>query len=94
VIVVGVPGLVKNIDLAGVFFHELNIRGSHIYHNTEQWQGQTRSTYDITLEMMESGQLDIGWMVSRRYPLEAWSQALREIGDKRNNEIIKAVFEF
>jgi len=94
VVVVGVPGLAKGIDWAAIFFSELNIRASYIYHHADQWQGQTVSTYDIALKMMESGQLDIGWMVSRRYPLEAWSQALRAVGDKRNNEIIKAVFEF
>ena len=61
------------------------------------WLGEsfeTRSTFDITLEMMSSGQLDIGWMVSRRYPLTGYDRALRENSNKRQHPIIKAVFEF
>lgn len=94
VVVVGVPGLAKGIDWAAIFFSELNIRASYIYHLADQWQGQTLSTYDIALQMMSSGQLDIGWMVSRRYSLDAWKQALRDVGNKKEYPIIKAVFEF
>jgi threonine dehydrogenase-like Zn-dependent dehydrogenase len=94
VVVVGVPGLAKGIDWSAIFLNELTIQASYIYNHTEQWQGQIRTTYDIALEMMASGQLDLGWMVNQRYPLEKYDQALRQIANKRNHPIIKAVFEF
>lgn len=94
VVVVGVPGLAKGIDWATIFDNELTVRASYIYNHAEQWAGRTCSTYEIALEMMAGGDLEIGWMVSRRYLLEDFDRALREIGDKRNHPIIKAVFAF
>ncbi len=94
VVVMGMPGLAKGVDWAVIFDNELTVIGSYIYDHAEQWEGRTTSTFEIALEMMARGDLDIGWMVSRRYPLEAYDRALREIGDKRNHPIIKAVFSF
>lgn len=94
VVVMGMPGLAKGIDWAPIFDNELTVVGSYIYDHAEQWEGRTRATYEIALEMMARGDLDIAWMVSHRYPLEDFDRALREIGDKRNHPIIKAVFSF
>ena len=57
-------------------------------------QGETRTTYDIALEMMANGDLDIGWMVNRRYSLDDYGRALGEFRNKKNHPIIKSVFEF
>jgi threonine dehydrogenase-like Zn-dependent dehydrogenase len=94
VTIVGVPGVAKGIDWSAIFDNELTVSASYIYHHNEQWQGETRSTFDITLEMMGSGELDIGWMVNRRYPLDDYSQALRDFRDKKSHPVIKSVFEF
>ncbi|MEJ2757149.1 MAG: zinc-binding dehydrogenase [Anaerolineales bacterium] len=94
VVVMGMPGLAKGVDWAVIFDNELTVVGSYIYDHTEQWEGRTCSTFEIALEMMARGDLDIGWMVSRRYPLGDFDRALREIHNKRNHPIIKAVFSF
>ena len=70
VTIVGVPGIAKGIDWTAIFDKELTVTASYIYHHADQWQGETRSTFAITLEMMASGALDIGWMVNRRYALD------------------------
>jgi len=94
VVSVGMPGLARGIDWSPIFDNELTVTASYIYHHAEQWQGQTRSTFEIALEMMENGSLDLGWMVSRRYPVTEFDRALRENSNKRQHPIIKAVFEF
>lgn len=94
VVVVGVPGLAKGIDWAVIFDNELTVTASYIYNHADQWEGETRSTYQIALDMMVSGALDIGWMITHRYPLAEYDRALREIADKRNHPVIKAVFTF
>ena len=94
VTIVGVPGMAKGIDWTTIFDNELTVTASYIYHHADPWRGETRSTFDIVLEMMASGTLDIGWMVNRRYPLEEYGAALRQIRDKKSQPIIKAVFEF
>ena len=94
VTIMGMPGMAKGIDWAAIFDQELTVTASYIYHHAEQWQGQTRSTFEIALEMMASGALDIGWMVNRRYRLDKFSKALSEFRDKKSHPIIKSVFEF
>jgi threonine dehydrogenase-like Zn-dependent dehydrogenase len=94
VVVVGVPGLAKGIDWAVIFDNELTVTASYIYNHADQWEGETRPTYQIALEMMVSGALDIGWMITHRYPLAEYDRALRDIADKRNHPVIKAVFTF
>jgi threonine dehydrogenase-like Zn-dependent dehydrogenase len=94
VVIVGMPGMAKGVDLAPLFDKELQLVTSYSYNHAEKWQGQTRRTYDIALELMAEGKVDLGWMVSHRYRLEEYKRALKEIGDKKKHKIIKAVFDF
>jgi threonine dehydrogenase-like Zn-dependent dehydrogenase len=94
VVVVGVPGIVKGLDWSAVFIQELTISASYIYDHAEQWNGKTTSTYEIVLEMMSSGAVDLGWMVTHRYSLEEYDTALRQIANKKQYPVIKPVFEF
>ena len=94
VVVVGAAGMAKGVDWTAIFLKELAVHGSYTYHHAENWQGQTRSTYAIALELMESGKVDIGWMVNRRYRLDEYKRAFYEITHKQQHPIIKAIFEF
>ena len=94
VVIVGIPGVAKGVDLAPLFAKELRLVPSFIYNHAEQWQGQTRRTYDIALELMAEGKIDLGWMVSHRYHLEEYKRALKEFGEKKKHKFIKAVFDF
>ncbi len=94
VTIVGVPGMAKGIDWTAIFDNELTVTASYIYHHAEDWRGETRSTFNITLELMASGTLDIGWMVNRRFALDDYGTALHQIRDKKSHPMIKAVFEF
>ena len=94
VVIVGMPGQEKGIDWSAVFDKELTITASYIYNHADVWQGETRTSFDIALEMMASGDLDLGWMVSRRYRLDEYNRALREFQNKKSHPIIKSVFEF
>jgi threonine dehydrogenase-like Zn-dependent dehydrogenase len=93
-VVVGMPGLTFGIDWAPIFDNEITVTASYTYNHANIWQGQTRSTFAIALEMMEKEGLDLSWMITHRYPLTAFDQALRENFNKRQHPVIKAVFEF
>ena len=43
---------------------------------------------------MEKGKVDLGWMVSRKYDLKDYKQALADLAKKGSEGIIKAAFEF
>ncbi len=94
VVLVGVPGVARGVDWSAIFDQELTVNAASIYHRAENWQGKQRSTYEVALALMESGKVDIGWMVSRHYRLDEYKRAFRELGNKRQHPIIKAVFDF
>ena len=94
VVVVGMPGLTFGVDWAPIFDNELTVIASYTYNHANVWQGQTRSTFEISLELMEKGELDLSWMITHRYPLNDFDRALRENFNKRQHPVIKAVFEF
>lgn len=94
VIVVGTPGQVQGVDWSAVFSKELKVRATIFHHHAEMVQGRAHKAFQLTLDWMAAGKLDIGWLVNGRYRLEDFGRALKEQGDKKNHPIVKAVFEF
>lgn len=94
VILVGVPGTPKDVDWTSIFIQELTVAAAYTYHHAEQWQGQTWRTFDLALQLMATGQVDLGWMVTHRFRLADYDRAFRLLDQKGSSGIIKAVFEF
>jgi len=94
VLVVGVPGIAKNVDWTAIFLKELTVQASYIYNHADQYQEKTWRTFDLALHLMASGQVDLGWMVTHRFPLDQYNEALKLHGHKGSSGVIKAVFEF
>jgi len=94
VILVGLPGIAKGVDWTAIFDQELQVLAARQFHNAEVWQGKTWRCFDLALELMEAGKVDLGWMVSRKYPLRDYKKALTDLESKGSRGIIKAAFEF
>ena len=94
VILVGVPGIAKGVDWTAIFAQELTVTAGYTYHHAERWNGRTWTTFELALELMASGQVDLGWMVTHRFRLKDYDRAFRLLGQRGNSQVIKAVFEF
>jgi L-iditol 2-dehydrogenase len=94
VVLVGVPGIAKNVDWTSIFLKELTVAATYTYHLSEQFQGRTWSTFELALDLMARGKVDLGWMVTHRFKLDEYDAAFKLSGQKGNSGIIKAVFEF
>lgn len=94
VVLVGVPGAPKGLDWTPIFAKELTVAAAYTYHHAEPWQGRRRRTFDLALELMASGAVDLGWLVTHRFGLEEYGRALEMASRKGNSGVIKAVFEF
>ncbi|HLF88081.1 MAG TPA: alcohol dehydrogenase catalytic domain-containing protein, partial [Anaerolineales bacterium] len=94
VVLLGVPGIAKGIDWTPIFAKELSVYASNTYNRAERYQGQTWEAFELTLDLMARGVLDLGWMITHRYRLDHFDRAMKEIGKRGNTGIIKAVFEF
>jgi threonine dehydrogenase-like Zn-dependent dehydrogenase len=94
VILVGILGIAKGVDWTAIFAQELTVIAARQFHDVEPYQGKTWRAFDLALDLMASSKLDLGWMVSRKYPLNEYKRALADIAQKGSQGIIKAVFEF
>lgn len=94
VVLVGIPGIAKGVDWTAIFAQELTVFAARQFHDAEPYQGKPWRAFDLALDLMSKGKLDLSWMVSRKYPLADYKQALNDLARKGSKGIIKAVFEF
>jgi threonine dehydrogenase-like Zn-dependent dehydrogenase len=58
------------------------------------FEGKKWHTFDLALDWMDRGVLDIGWLVTHRFKLEEYRHALDMVSQRGASKAIKAVFEF
>ncbi|MCC6525239.1 MAG: zinc-binding dehydrogenase [Polyangiaceae bacterium] len=90
-VVVGVHLARLALDLSPLLFEELDVRGA-LAHGGETWQGERLSTFDLTARLLRAGQLDTEGLITHRFPLGRWQDAIRAASDKRSGAI-KVVLE-
>ena len=94
VVLAGLPGIAKGIDWTAIFAQELKVIASRNYNNIEEWNGRKWKAVDLAIYLMETGRLDLGWMVTHRYKIDAYRKAIREASSRGRTGMIKGVFEF
>ncbi len=92
IVLVGFPSAVK-LDWAPVSFKELDLRASWAYHHAEEYGGKTQSTFQIALDLMDQGKVDLESIV-HVFPLADYRRTLEMLGSRKKNSIIKAAFSF
>lgn len=94
VVVVGLAGVVKNVDWTPIWFRELTVTGAYCY-AVEEYAGESKRAYQIALDWLAEGKLDLSPALTHRFRLEDWKQALQMLMTRKSgNKMIKAVFEF
>lgn len=93
VVLVGLASLAKGVDWTPIWLNELTIRGSYCY-GMDRINGQRLRTFQIALDWMTEGKLDLSSMVTHRFDLRNYKKALIGVTNKGKNEMIKAVFAF
>ena len=94
VVLVGIPGIAKGVDWTAIFSQELTLLAARQFHNAEPYKGKLWRCFDLALDLMASGKVDLGWMVTRKYALGDYKQVLGDLDHKGSKGIIKAAFEF
>jgi threonine dehydrogenase-like Zn-dependent dehydrogenase len=89
VVLVGMPGRVT-IDLASLWHREVAIAGAYAY-GTEDLGGVLRRTFDIAMEVVAAKGL--GRLVSARYPIDRFEEALAHAGGAGRRGAVKVVFD-
>ena len=89
VVLVGMPGRVT-LDLAGLWHRQVALTGAYAY-GTETVDGTRRRTFDLAFDVAADAHL--GRLVSARYPLERFTEALAHAGSAGSRGAVKIVFD-
>ena len=89
VVLVGMPGRVS-VDLASLWHREVSLTGAYAY-GSERTGRTVRRTFDIAMEVVAAARL--GRLVSARYPLERFEEAVAHAGSAGRRGAVKVVFE-
>jgi len=91
VVILGLGAISLYTDWTPVWLKELQLTGSYIY-RWETWQGRRVRTLDLALEWMASGRVDLAPLITHRYPLERYADALTAAMAKADSHAFKVVF--
>jgi len=95
VIMVGMPGIPKDVDMTSLWYKELKLQGAYAY-GWEERNGQRVKTLDLALktlaEQHDSG-APLKVLVNRTYPLSKYRKALDDAFFSGKSGAFKVVFD-
>jgi threonine dehydrogenase-like Zn-dependent dehydrogenase len=89
IVLVGMPGVVR-VDLAPLWQREIELRGAYAYGSEDRPEGP-RSTFQLALELVREARLES--LVSARYPLERYEDAVAHAAAAGRRGAVKIVFD-
>lgn len=93
VVLVGVDLTRAKVDLNPVWYQEVDLIGS-LAHGVDDWQGQRCHTYDWVFDLLRAGQMTADGLVTHRFALKDYRQAIATALDKKTARPIKVAFEY
>jgi threonine dehydrogenase-like Zn-dependent dehydrogenase len=86
VVIVGVVPKVLKTDLSPVWHQEVTLVGS-IVHGMEEWEGHRVHGYELVAGWMLDGALPTAGLITHRFPLHEYKQAVATATDKQTGAI-------
>lgn len=83
----------RHADLTPLWFRELRLIGAY-GRQREHYQGRRIGTYQIVQEMILSGALKAGLLLTHRFRLDDYRRALQTAMHKEKHQAIKVAFDF
>jgi threonine dehydrogenase-like Zn-dependent dehydrogenase len=82
----------RRFEWTPLYFKEISLLGSNAY-GLELLGGERRHAVSIFLSLLEERRIQMGGMVTHRYPLERYGDAFMAAYDKRTSGAVKVVFD-
>ena len=93
VIIIGMPGTLR-LDWTPITVKELKVCASWAYHRAEELNGRKQTTFDLSLDLMNQGKVNLDWMVSHTFKLNEYAKAFKMLSKRSYYHLIKAAFTF
>jgi L-iditol 2-dehydrogenase len=81
------------VDLTPIWYQYVDLIGS-LAHGVDEWQGRRQRTFDWVIELMRDGKLNTDGLITHRFPLEEYRQAIAAATSKASSGAIKVVFDY
>lgn len=91
VVLVGAPGELPGLDWTFVWQRELTLLGSLGY-GVEEWQGERLRTFELTMRLMQRTDLPLTELITHRFRLDQYAEALRANLDRAGYRSLKTLF--
>lgn len=92
VVMVGIHLAALRVDLNPIWYQEVDLIGSKT-HAISEWQGKRRHDFEWAIQFQRSGRMRVEDLITHRFPLAEYRQAIRTATDKRRTHAIKVVFD-
>jgi len=92
-VLVGLAAFPKGVDWTPIWLKEVQVRGS-FWCSTEQFEGRAMRTYEIAVELLRTGRLSLSALLTHKFRLEDYKQAIAANLNIGSSRLIKSVFEF
>lgn len=83
----------RGMDWTTIWLKELAILGFYGY-GVDDYQGRRRHDFDITMEWLSQGKLNLAQFVTHRFTLDQWREALKVTFNKGAYKAVKVAFVF
>jgi len=93
VVLVGLASTPRGIDWSRVWLSQLTIAGTFAG-GLEAIDGRTVSAFEKALELLASGAVPFDGLLTHRFPLNRYKEAIETALDKAGSGVIKAAFAF
>jgi threonine dehydrogenase-like Zn-dependent dehydrogenase len=90
---VGLIGTTRKVDWTSVWFKELTVVGTNSS-SSEDYLGQRVRGYQLALNWMAEGKLDLTPLLTHTFPLEEYRRAIEVTSHKARYQVIKSAFRF
>ncbi len=88
VVTVGIQYKIYRIDLSPLYYQEIKLLGTWGYAQ-EEWDGDRLDAFELAARLVESGQVGLDGLVTHRFPLDRWREAVAVAADKKTHRSIK-----
>ena len=92
-VLVGMPAIPKTVDWTTIWYKELVVRGAYTY-GVENVNDEHLRTFELALRLLRDRKLDIGPLVTHRFALRDYPQAIQTALFAGRHQAVKTVFDF
>jgi threonine dehydrogenase-like Zn-dependent dehydrogenase len=93
IVLLGATDFAPDVEWVPFWFREIGLVGSICYGN-EHYQGRSLTTFQAALELVRDRKVDLKPLVTHKFTLQEFQEAIRVAADKGKEKAIKVAFSY